>query len=88
MKILVYHAYYGCDTGCCGHRIEFYPGDELEGCFQEFEWNHAPEDPNEQKAWAKNIAHYFIKNHHPECLDTIDWDSLEVDASSYKDCCL
>jgi hypothetical protein len=22
MKIIVYHASYGCDTGCCGHVIE------------------------------------------------------------------
>ncbi len=21
-KVVVFHAYYGCDTGCCGHAVE------------------------------------------------------------------
>jgi hypothetical protein len=24
MKIIVYHTWYGCDTGCCGHGVYLY----------------------------------------------------------------
>jgi hypothetical protein len=26
-KVIVYHDSYGCETGCCGHRIELVPED-------------------------------------------------------------
>lgn len=32
-RITVYHDTYGCDTGCCGHTVQF--GDD-----QEFEFEH------------------------------------------------
>lgn len=27
MKILVYHRGYGCETGCCGHAVAWFPDD-------------------------------------------------------------
>lgn len=27
MKILVYHRSYGCETGCCGHAVAWFPDD-------------------------------------------------------------
>ena len=27
MKVLVYHRGYGCDTGCCGHAVAWFPDD-------------------------------------------------------------
>lgn len=84
MKILVYHTYYGCDTGCCGHRIEFYPTDD-DKCYQSFEFDHA-EKGQDLKEYARELAENFIKRHHPHCLDTIDWSTLEVEAASWDDC--
>lgn len=28
MRAVVYHDYYGCETGCCGHYVELYNGTE------------------------------------------------------------
>ena len=25
MKVLVFHRTFGCDTGCCGHAVAFFP---------------------------------------------------------------
>lgn len=86
MKILVYHAYYGCDTGCCGHRIEYYPGDNDE-CYQDFDFGHARSDENIQE-YGKRLAEQFLKYHHPKCLETIDWSTLKVDAISWDKCLL
>lgn len=27
-KVIVYHSYYGCDTGCCGHTVKIVPDGE------------------------------------------------------------
>jgi len=85
MKIRVYHTYYGCDTGCCGHRIEFYPGGESEGCYQEWEWGHRDESETPEE-YARGMAEAFLRVHHPECLATIDWSSMEVDVAAISEC--
>jgi hypothetical protein len=80
MKVKVYHAGYGCDTGCCGHVIEV-DGDGVS--HQRFEFTH-PYDENtaeEKKAWARELAEETIKQNWPECLPKIDWSTLEVEAS-------
>jgi len=60
MKILVYHSYYGCDTGCCGHRIEFHPEDDDSG-YECFEFGHCPEDV-EPKQFARDLAEEYIRD--------------------------
>jgi len=86
VKIRVYHAYYGCDCGCCGHRIEFYP-DSDDGCYQGWVFDHAPPDPGEQKPWARKLAEDFIWDNHPSYLPAIDWETLETDVVSDENCC-
>lgn len=27
MRVVVYHRGFGCDTGCCGHAVGYYPDD-------------------------------------------------------------
>lgn len=67
MKIRVLHAYYGCDTGCCGHIIEI-DDEEIGGSF---EFGH-PE--------SKEELRQFILEHVPkECHANIDWESVECD---------
>lgn len=74
LKILVYHTEYGCDTGCCGHRIEV---QKVDGKYDisHFEFTHPYGD--DPKTWALELAQKFIKKHHPECYDKIDWDTLD-----------
>ena len=42
MRVLVCHAYYGCDTGCCGHVVQIVDenGNEAGGP-RKFEFGHA-----------------------------------------------
>jgi hypothetical protein len=79
-KILVrvFHMGLACDTGCCGHRVEItLPGGEEKG---HFEFAH-PDLRNEgAKAWARQLAEETIRDRWPECLDSIDWDSAELEA--------
>lgn len=71
MRIRVYHDYYGCETGCCGHTIEFSKDGEED---LRFEFDH-PESREE----ALEMAQHFIMTRHPECYDSIDWDAMEFD---------
>lgn len=74
LKIRVFHGYYGCDTGCCGHIIEV--EDSKGQChIDHFEFTH-PGDGN-FKEWATEFAQDYIRSHHPECYDSIEWASLE-----------
>lgn len=67
MKIRILHAYYGCDTGCCGHVIEI-DGEEVRSSFR---WGHPG---------SKSDVEDIILEHVPDvCLDTLDWDTVEVD---------
>jgi hypothetical protein len=28
MRVIVYHGYYGCESGCCGHIVDVYENDD------------------------------------------------------------
>lgn len=74
MKIRVYHGLYGCGTGCCGHWIELRDDEDTETLKQRFEFDH-PE--SEEDALA--LAQHVVKHRWPECYDTIDWSTIEID---------
>jgi hypothetical protein len=90
VRVRVYHAGYGCDTGCCGHIVEItLPGGQEKS---HFEFEHPPycpppspltsEDRDEcWKAWARKLAEDAIRDRWPECFESIDWDSMQVEAS-------
>jgi hypothetical protein len=86
ITVRVYHSYYGCDTGCCGHRVEITPADEKrDGEEREaFEFEHPPSG-DDLKAWAREFAEEQIRRRWPDCLDSIDWDSLDIEG--VNDCC-
>lgn len=73
-KAIVYHRDYGCDTGCCGHYVEIKNenGRTIGG---QFEFSH-PYD-KDYKEFARDLVETYVKKTHPECLDSIDWDTLE-----------
>ena len=70
MKIRVYHSYYGCETGCCGHTIE------IDDEHSQFEFVHKYDD-TATKEWATELAKDVVRERWPECYDSIDWDSLD-----------
>ena len=75
-RIRVFHSYYGCDTGCCGHVIVV-DGREVGG----FEFGHPRgRDPKE---WARAMVERALRG--SACLATIDWSTLDVSEVS-DDC--
>lgn len=70
LTVRVYHAFYGCETGCCGHRIEVDSKDVA------FEFIHPY--GRDAKEWALEFARSTLATERPECLATIDWDSIDV----------
>jgi hypothetical protein len=75
MKIRVLHAYYGCDTGCCGHILEI-DDEEVEGSFV---FSH-PDDLEVLRA-------YILKHVPKECHESIDWPSIELVGCAVDDYC-
>ena len=74
MKIRVLHAYYGCDTGCCGHILEI----DGEEDYDTFEFDHF--DYDFMGKTAKERLREFILSKIPEeCHADIDWESVELD---------
>lgn len=86
MKIRVYHGYYGCDTGCCGHWVEV-EGDSG-GIYDQFEFGH-PGGIEDKKAYARELIEPILKRHYPQCIDTIDWDTIDISGvTGFNDCVL
>lgn len=79
LKIVVYHDSYGCDTGCCGHSIEVYDSSEpSDMAYRDFTFNHK-EDYESKEEFAKKAIEKILRQYQPECLETIDWDTLEYE---------
>ena len=76
IKVRVYHDMYGCETGCCGHAVTLImPNGE------ERDTGVALEHPYNDKVrqWATEFARHQILSQFPECIDSIDWESIEFD---------
>jgi len=71
MKIIVYHSLYGCDTGCCGHRIEI--DGERTG---RFVFGH-PYSDNEadRKRFAEQLVREEFGEEH---VKDLDWENCMV----------
>lgn len=56
VRIVVGHGWYGCETGCCGHRVTVFVDGEERGSAFTFDHSgglHTPEDP---LAFARHVA--------------------------------
>jgi len=60
--VLVYHSYYGCDTGCCGHIVRF--EDEDNG---HFDFGHPY--GKDRLEWAKELLRETLGEDHVADLD-------------------
>lgn len=58
-RAAVYHAYYGCDTGCCGYRLEAFDA-KGQSVYSEFLWvGYEEEIDGEPLDWA----HHLVDEH-------------------------
>ena len=73
--VSVYHGYYGCETGCCGHIVEI--TDEDGKSKKQFEFSHPYGD--DAKQYAIDLAKSVVSHQWPKCADSIDWDTVQVD---------
>ncbi len=71
MKIIVYHASFDCDTGCCGHVIETDDPENLEK--YHFEFNH-PYD-RDPRAFAEDMVRSHYGDEH---VKDLDWENCIV----------
>lgn len=68
-RAVVRHAYYGCDTGCCGHEVV---GLDCQGneVFRKFEFDHPYRD--DPKTFATSLADSKLRG------VPLDWEQCEV----------
>jgi hypothetical protein len=70
MKVIVEHAGYGCETGCCGHVVRLPDADED---YEKFFFDHPyDEEPIE---FAKRLVEQALGAKH---VADLDWDSCEI----------
>lgn len=71
-KITVFHGFYGCDTGCCGHWVQI--DDDWIG--REFDFGHPKSSSLEDCiAFAKEaITEQFGEEH----VKDLDWENCVV----------
>jgi hypothetical protein len=69
MKIIVYHGYFGCETGCCGHWVV--TDEPINGRYSSFDFFHPyRKTPEELREWAeKAVANAFGEEH----VKDLDW---------------
>lgn len=69
MKIVVYHTYYGCDTGCCGHTVET----DDDTIHDEFRFIHPY--TADHVAFAKELITDVMGAEH---VADLDWDNCYI----------
>ena len=70
-RVIVYHTYYGCDTGCCGHIVEM--DGEPANHYRDFQFTH-PHGKSVQDFVRRLVTEKYGAEH---CAD-IDWSACEV----------
>lgn len=77
LTIRVYHDTYGCDTGCCGHTAVVSRGPDRHS---KFYFAHCGErDDTARAAWARELVEQRLREYFPECVDTVDWSTLDIE---------
>lgn len=78
-SVVVYHSGYGCDTGCCGHRICYTDGSGKE--HEEFTFSHfygaEPDDPD----YKEKVVVWIKKEFKIECVggtDDLEWENCTI----------
>ena len=82
VAVVVYHSRYGCQTGCCGHRIELRddPEDEDNWTRSAFEFGHMAEGDDPLEFAKRLVTEEFGAEH----VKDLAWDKCVIVSS--KDC--
>jgi hypothetical protein len=76
-KVIVFHSFYGCDTGCCGHVVQV--GDE-----EHFQFAHpwddvydlsGPDREERMRKWAEELVRDTFG---PEHVADLDWENCVI----------
>lgn len=75
-KVIVYHSYYGCDTGCCGHRVEIINPD-AERVYTgngEFKFDHPDQGEDDVTFAIRLVTEEFGADH----VEDLDWENCVI----------
>jgi hypothetical protein len=68
-RYIVYHGFYGCDSGCCGHVVE--TDDETR-----YEFSFVHPYGNDHLEFARDLVrHHFGEEH----VADLDWDNCIIE---------
>ncbi len=75
-RIVVYHTYYGCDTGCCGHAIEV---EDDDGSIpkrkrRNFDFGDCGETDDPLKCAQEMVRDAFGEEH----VKDLDWENCVI----------
>ena len=77
MKVIVYHASYGCETGCCGHVVLMGENPDpyafADSGQEEFEFDH-PYGQNPRKFAERLVRNAFGEDH----VKDLDWENCRI----------
>jgi hypothetical protein len=71
-KVIVYHRYYGCDTGCCGHTVEL-QDDDGNHVESRFDFSHDYDD--KPREFAEDLIREEFGEEH---IKDLDWDNCFI----------
>lgn len=87
-KLVVFHRYYGCDTGCCGHSVaevpdDFAPTDRWDAWdyekYDKFTFAHPdgwPSTEEQQKDFARKL---IVQQYDEEHVSDLDWEHCIIE---------
>ena len=79
-RVVVFHASYGCDTGCCGHVVEMDDTEEFVFAHPNFygpDWERL-EGKGLEKVQREFVKDLVTKAFGVEHVADIDWDEVMV----------
>jgi hypothetical protein len=72
MKLIVYHSWYGCETGCCGHIVESTENSDHK-LLHKFHFDHPSGDD------FKKFAEDLVRNQYGEKhVKDLDWENCKI----------
>lgn len=71
-SVIVYHSSFGCETGCCGHRVTLTRDDGTED--EKFEFAH-PGVGEDYRAYAEELVRDTFGEEH---VADLDWDNCVI----------
>ena len=72
MKVTVYHSYFNCESGCCGHTVELR---EDNGAFKKSKFKFTHPYGKDEKEFVKELVTTEFGADH---VADVDWENVDV----------